>query len=308
MVITLNNKDHSYLVDGEFASITITELLQKHGLAPDYSFVKKSVSDKKKNEGSKIHEDLEKICNSNRYQPQSLQGQQFRAWANENLIGAIAEQRLALKRGDLIIAGTADIFAVDRNNNKIIADHKNMESLHKESVAWQVSLYDYMARQLGDEEINGKKLSWTGADKFLCFQYAKGKMKTIELEKIPDEEIERLIWCEMNNEIYSPPKLELSATMTEQIVKAENALIQAQYAVKVAEENAKVLRESLIKAMKEKGVKSWETDSIKITYVAPTERQTVDTKLLQSLYPLQYMNCIKVSPVKEKVVITVKNV
>ena len=306
MKITLDKETHTYIVDGEFASLSVTELLQKHRLAPDYSFLKADVSEKKKNEGRKIHADLENVCNSNKYAPTTEQGKQFKAWANENLSGAIAEQPLAYKRNELIIAGTADIMAITRNGETIIADHKNMASVEKDSVAWQISLYDYFARQIAGEEINGKCLNWAGAKKFLCFQYANGTMKTIELEKIPDEEIEKLLWCELNGEIYQPPKLELSETMSAKIIEAENTLLEAKKAVEVAEQNAKVLREYLIGLMKEKGVKTWATDKIQITYVAPTTRQTVDTKLLEAIYPLQYVKCLKSSPVKEKVVITFK--
>ena len=42
MKIELEEKNHTYFVDGEIASISITELLRKHGLAPDYGSVSKA--------------------------------------------------------------------------------------------------------------------------------------------------------------------------------------------------------------------------------------------------------------------------
>ena len=43
MRIDFDEKNHIYRVDGDIASISVTELLHKHGLAPDYSGVSKTV-------------------------------------------------------------------------------------------------------------------------------------------------------------------------------------------------------------------------------------------------------------------------
>lgn len=306
MIITFNNKEHTYTVDGEIASISVTELLRKHGLAPDYSAVKDSVLEKKRQKGKAIHADLENVCNSNRYTPKTEEGKKFKAWANENLSGAIAEQTLAFRNGDIIIAGTADIMAIGKNGDTIIADHKNMAKVHKESVAWQISLYDYFARQLKSEEINGKPLNWHGATKFLCFQYDNGEMKTLELEPISDTEIERLLWAELNGETYKKPELELSGALQAKIEKAELAVISAEQVLAKAKAQAIALREELVKQMKEQKVKTFETDKLKITYVEPSVRNTVDTKILQQFYPMQYLNCLKKTTVKEQVKITIK--
>ncbi|MBR5795390.1 MAG: hypothetical protein IKY26_04550 [Erysipelotrichaceae bacterium] len=64
----------------------------------------------------------------------------------------------------------------------------------------------------------------------------------------------------------------------------------------------KKLKESLLKAMEENGIKSFENDFVKITYKAPTVRSSVDTQALkeQGLYD----SFVKESPVKSSVVIT----
>lgn len=306
MQIRFSEKNHTYAVDGEFASCSVTELLRKHGLAPDYSKVDAKVSEERRKSGKAIHKDLESVCNSNRYVPKTKEGTLFKAWANENLSGAIAEQLLAIKHGDIIIAGCADIMAIGNNGDRIIADHKNMAQLHKESVAWQISLYDYMARKIGNEDINGKILKWEGATKFLCFQYNNGEMKTVELEKIPDIEIEKLLWAELNGETYQRPTLAVSSSLKEKVEQAELALIKAEQLVAQAKERATAFRTELVNQMKAQGVKEFETDKIKITYIAPYEKTTVDSKLLQSFYPAIYLNCTKKSIVKESVRITLK--
>lgn len=66
----------------------------------------------------------------------------------------------------------------------------------------------------------------------------------------------------------------------------------------------KEIKEAMLKAMEENGIKSYESDNVRITYKAPTTRKTVDTNALkeQGLYDA----FVKESPVKASVAITWK--
>lgn len=68
----------------------------------------------------------------------------------------------------------------------------------------------------------------------------------------------------------------------------------------------KQLKEQLVKAMEAYGVKSFETDLIKMTYVAPTTRTTVDSAKLKKFYPEEYEACVKTSNVSASVRVTLK--
>jgi hypothetical protein len=67
----------------------------------------------------------------------------------------------------------------------------------------------------------------------------------------------------------------------------------------------KQIKEAMLKAMEENGVKSYESDNVRITYKAPTVRSTVDTQALkeQGLYD----SFVKTSSVKASVSITWKD-
>lgn len=67
----------------------------------------------------------------------------------------------------------------------------------------------------------------------------------------------------------------------------------------------KQIKEAMLKAMKENGIKSYESDNVRITYKEATTRSSVDTKALkeQGLYD----SFVKKSPVKESVVVTWKD-
>lgn len=66
----------------------------------------------------------------------------------------------------------------------------------------------------------------------------------------------------------------------------------------------KKVKEALLKAMEDNGIKSFENDFVKITYKAPTTRKSVDTQALkdEGLFELYQ----KESPVKASVVMTWK--
>ena len=67
----------------------------------------------------------------------------------------------------------------------------------------------------------------------------------------------------------------------------------------------KQIKEAMLKAMEENGIKSYESENVRITYKAPTVRSSVDTQALkeQGLYD----SFVKTSPVKASVVITWKD-
>ena len=77
MRITFEEQGHVYTVNGDIATISVTELLGKHGLAPDYSGVDKAKLRDAASKGKAVHKDLENIFNEKDYTPVTEQGRQF---------------------------------------------------------------------------------------------------------------------------------------------------------------------------------------------------------------------------------------
>lgn len=75
---------------------------------------------------------------------------------------------------------------------------------------------------------------------------------------------------------------------------------------KELDDQDKEMRKQLESAMEQFGIKSFENDLMKITYVEPTTKTTVDSAKLKKNYPDIYTECSKVSDVKGSVRITVK--
>lgn len=309
MKIEFREKDHTYFVNGEIAGISVTALLRKHGLAPDYSNISKAVLDNASNIGVEVHKDLENVLNIKDYTPTTYQGEQYAEYVKNTFDCGVAEQMLAYEYNGMIIAGTADVMAIGKNGNLILADQKNTSKFHREYVSWQVSLLDYFARKLNGEKINGNPFNWKGASEFYCYHYNTsdgGKMSIKPLEKIDDKEIERLLECEYNGEIYTRKELFLDKDFEIELQNVESLLVQKELEYKVAQESSKKMREQLLDIMKKQGIKSWENEKLKVTYVEEVDKMLVNSKRLKEIYPLVYKDCLKVSKQKASVRITIR--
>ena len=75
---------------------------------------------------------------------------------------------------------------------------------------------------------------------------------------------------------------------------------------KQMDEQEKLLKQELLKAMEKYGVKSFETDLIKMTYVAPSTKTTLDSAKLKLEHPDIVDQYSKISNVSASVRITVK--
>jgi len=127
------------------------------------------------------------------------------------------------------------------------------------------------------------------------------------LELIPDKEIERLLECERNGEIYQSKELVVVDNTIEQLYKAELTLQQLKKKQDEIQEQAIEIRSLIIKAMKEQGIKSFENSLLKLTYIAPSERVSIDTQKLKKELPDIAEKYSKKIPVKETVRITLRN-
>ena len=85
---------------------------------------------------------------------------------------------------------------------------------------------------------------------------------------------------------------------------AQIASFEAQ--IKLAKEREEALKGAIIEAMEANGILRLDSDILSITYVAPTTRESLDSKALRKDFPEVYDAYAKLSPVKASVRIKVK--
>lgn len=307
MKIEFNKENHIYFVDGEIAGISVTGLLAKHKLAPNYSAVKPEVLKRASSFGIAIHAEIENCINDPKYTPETKSAQNYREYAYTNYDVAVAEQMLAIKYKGLILAGTADIMAVRKDGTYEIADHKTT-AFHRGYVTWQVSLLDYMARKMGKCELNGNSFKWKGADVFKCFTYDKetGEMTEHVLDKIPDSEIEELLDCEANGEIYTPKELVVEGGLMEEFREIQTYIAKNKAEREMFETRERELKALIMNAMKEQGIKSYADDVLSIAYIAGRVDKIIDTDRLKKDYPDLCAKYLKDKKINESIRITMK--
>lgn len=309
MIIDFDEKTHCYAVNGDIASISVTELLKKHGLSTDYGDVPKKTMVKAAEHGKAVHKDLEKIMNALDYVPETTEGINYAEWVKQDIDCGRAEQMVAYDYKGMIVAGTADLVGIMKDGKLIVADSKTTAKVNKEAVSWQVSLIDYMFRKLQGEPINGHSIYWKGADRLLCLAFDKktGAMSVIDLDKVPDIEIERLLEAEYNGDKYQRPSLVLDKDMQLRVEQVESALILAQSEYIAAQEQAHKIRAELCKAFEAQGITKWESPNgiVKVAYVPKTTAITVDSAKLKAEYPQVWSKCQKATERKAYVKVTV---
>ena len=306
MNIVFNRKQHQYIVDGEIASLSVTQLLRKHGLAPNYNGVSEGTLKAKAEMGTYIHAELENIIKNPKYEIETPEGIAFKKYLDKFVDSACAEQMLAFNYNGMIVAGTADVVGFYKDDKGcFVADHKTTANINKEYVSWQTSILDYMLRHA--TIINDRKFDWKGADEFLCFHYTKdGELEVIKLDKIDDKEIEALFEAEYNGKIYQRKGLVLDPEIEMGIEMVTDTLDKLNKQVKQAEEQQKKYKEIILNAMEQQGIKSVQCGNLKITYVEAMDKIGVDGAKLKANYPQVYTQCTKLSHQSAYVKITIK--
>lgn len=87
---------------------------------------------------------------------------------------------------------------------------------------------------------------------------------------------------------------------------AENKIISIEKEISRLKTVQDELKKSLLAEMEAKGLIKVETPNLVISYIAPSDRETFDSKKLREDNPDLYDEYIKISPVKSSICIKVK--
>lgn len=290
-MITFKEDTHEYF-NGDKKLISVTQLMQKHGLAPSYDGVPSEVLNRKAERGTLIHKEIEDYVKNGEI-GFTTEFTAFKEYLATEGIEVVGSEFIVYND---VVAGTVDLL-LEELPNLVIADIKTTSTLHKEAVSWQLSIYAYLY-MLGHE---------TGIENAKAFHFDKdGNLNVVDIPLKPMTEVEKLLECERNGEIY---QIELPAAVKTQLTElaaAEQIIKTIELQKKEAEANAQKLRDALMQAMEENSVTTFENDAIKLTYVAPSTRTSIDSTKLKKELPDIAEKYTKTSQVKASLRITLK--
>jgi regulator of replication initiation timing len=292
-MITFKEDTHEYF-NGDKKLISVTQLMRKHGLAPNYDGIPDAVLRAKAERGTLIHKEIESFITHGEigFTTELLAFKDYLMGRAGGVIGLLSETIL----NNDICAGTADLLFIEKGINTV-ADIKTTATIHKDAVSWQLSIYAKLASDMRQYKIERGQVFHFDND---------GNLNVIDIPLKPVEEVERLFECERKGEIYKQDLTQIDNQAVAKLISLESYIKSIEEQKKAAEAQAVELRAALMEAMEKNGVQSFENERIKLTLVAPTTRTAIDSARLKKELPEIAEQYTKTSQVKASLRITLK--
>ena len=289
MEIKFDDSLHKYTVDGKEV-ISVTQLLQKHRITPSYDAVDKELLRVASERGTLIHEEVEKWIKEGEtgFTEEAEKICRYLSKRTDDIFNMMSEQTVA----NDVVAGRFDVLYT-HEKKLVLTDIKTGNTKHLFGWTWQLSLYKYLYEKMYGKEIDSLEILW-----------ANGDLTVIPCEYVGDEKIENLLKAEREGRLISDVDLGVSE---EELVDLENLMEK----ITVKEKELKLLKDMvdsvktvLYGTMEKEGIKTVDRGNLKITYVAPSSRTSVDSKKLEKEEPEIYKKYVKTTTVAGSIKIT----
>ena len=290
MEIKFDENLHKYTVDGKEV-ISVTQLLQKHRITPSYDSVDKELLRVASERGTLIHEEVEKWIESGEcgFTEEAERICDYLNSTADRDSQIISEQIVA----NDIVAGRFDVLYTHAKK-LVLTDIKTGNTKHLFGWSWQLSLYKYLYEKMYGKEINSLEILWA----------KNGGMTVIPCEYVGDEKIENLLNAEREGRLISDVDLGVSEEELEDLTELMEEIKAKEDELKLMKEKVDKVKEILYGTMEKEGVKTVDRGNLKITYVAPSCRTSVDSKKLEKEEPEIYKKYVKTTTVAGSIKIT----
>ena len=280
---------HKYTVDGKEV-ISVTQLLQKHKITPSYDAVDKELLRVASERGTLIHEEVEKWIESGEcgFTEEAEKICDFLFERADENTKILSEQMVA----NDVVAGRFDVLYT-HDKKLVLTDIKTGNTKHLFGWSWQLSLYKYLYEKMYGKEIDSLEILW-----------ANGDLTVIPCEYVGDDKIENLLNAEREGRLISDVDLGVSEEELEDLQELLEEIDKKKEELNVMEGKVKKIKNILYGTMKKNGVKTVDRNKLKITYVAPSTRTSVDSKKLQKEEPEIYKKYVETTTVAGSIKIT----
>ena len=289
MEIKFDENLHKYTVDGKEV-ISVTQLLQKHKITPSYDAVDKELLRVASERGTLIHEEVEKWIKSGECgfteESEKICDYLFeRADENSQIV---SEQMVA----NDVVAGRFDVLYTHAKK-LVLTDIKTGNTKHLFGWSWQLSLYKYLYEKMYGKEIDSLEILW-----------ANGDLTVIPCEYVGDEKIENLLNAEREGRLISDVDLGVSEEELEDLTELMEKITVKEKELKLLKDMVDSVKTVLYGTMEKEGIKTVDRNKLKITYVAPSSRTSVDSKKLEKEEPEIFKKYAKTTTVAGSIKIT----
>ena len=289
--LVFDEEKHQYSLDGKNL-ISVTQLLQKHKLVPSYDAVDKELLRQASERGTLIHEEVEKWVKTGDcgFTEEAYYICYF--LKDESYCGSeiISEQMVA----NDVVAGRFDLLFLNRKKRLVLADIKTGNSKHLFGWSWQLSLYKYLYEKMYGQKIESLIVLWA----------RNSAMDVIPCRYVGDDKIENLLNAEREGRLISDVDLGVSEEELEELEELMEDIKSKEEELKLLKEKVDKVKEVLYDTMGKEGVKTVDRGKLKITYVAPSNRTSIDSKKLEKEEPEIYKKYVNTTTVAGSIKIT----
>lgn len=281
--VAFNEWLHVYTASDGHTLIGVTELMERHGLSPDYGGISKDVLEKAAARGTAIHQLLQDYDDGKAV----IEDENLKAYKALGLKVHCSEY---LVSDNEIVATFIDKVLDDCS----LADVKSTSSVHRRPLEWQLSIGAY----LFELQNPGKKVPH-----LYCIHVRDGKAKLIEVNRIPNDAVERLLECERCGVVYSDNPVPADATLAleeQAVVLAEqlDQIARLKLAIKETEQASAELQQRLYDYMTENNLDEMACELGTFVRKAPYTKKSLDSARLKKEKPELYEQYLKESEIK----------
>ena len=290
--VVFNEENHTYFL-GEKELQGITGMIGRQLFPDKYKDIPDFVLKRAAEKGSRIHHQCE-FADRTGLPPESLEAENYirervnagyRAFANEYTVSD--NENFA-----------SNIDCVWEKDDRIsLVDIKTTMNLDREYLSWQLSIYAYLF-ELQNPLIRVHKL-------FGIWLRGK-KSELVEIARKSNEEVEELMGCEIRGEkfltnvpIPTHDKSLVPVQLVNTIIGIEEELAELTAIQKDYKEKLKI-------AMKENGVKSWDSGRLRVSYTPGSVSNSFDTKKFQEDHSELYSKYIKTAFKSDSIRVTIR--
>lgn len=286
--VTFEDITHSYLLDNQFYLMGVTSLMKKHGLSANYTNVDEERLEIARERGSKGHRVIEKYCKGKLKRHTAVS----KAFAALKL--DVLESEFLVSDNEMI-ASQIDLILKDYT----VIDIKFTSELHIKALQWQLSIYAYLLEQTYNIKV----------PKVYALHFDKqNKPSLVEIQRLDDSYVEALFRAEKEGYILDQSSLVPTANADKAVMelhKVTTYIENLKQRIKEAEKEKEELQNAFLQKMEETGTKSIVTDFCKITYVASSTRNGIDSKRLKEEMPDIYEEYKTTTVIKPSIRITI---
>lgn len=283
-------QSHSYTNEAGELLLGCTELLHKHGLAPDLSGIPEKRLKEAAAKGTKVHQYLQ-AYEAGEMVPTSDLLDEYKKLGLHHLASEF------LVSDNELVASSIDMLYQSGPDSVIICDIKTSEKENVRYVTWQTSIYRYLLeRQCPGVKVSEQYLLW--ADK-KC-EKLRGWRR---LDPIPDEEVEALLQAEREGLIFvdenevPDASLVLAEEEIQAYVSQAAEIDNLKEKIKEIEGAMKFCDERLLAYMADNNLDEMAAPGGVFKRKKAYTRTSVDSAKLQKLYPAVYEKTKKTTEV-----------